>query len=155
MPGPPPKPTLLKIIEGNPGRRPLNDAEPKPAPGVPECPDWLHPYGVEKWGVLGPDLARMGLLTTADGDTFAAYCSAWAEFRIATETLAKEGRTCFGGSGGLKPHPAVAMQRSAWQTIRAYSALFGLSPSDRSRIKVPPKGDEADELDGFLGKGTA
>lgn len=34
-----PKPTNLKILEGNPGKRPLNLNEPKPIPIAPECPD--------------------------------------------------------------------------------------------------------------------
>ena len=33
-----PKPTALKLLEGNPGNRPLNIAEPRPT-GVPNCPD--------------------------------------------------------------------------------------------------------------------
>ena len=39
--GPKPKPTAIKILEGNPGKRPLNLNEPKPLQIAPECPDWL------------------------------------------------------------------------------------------------------------------
>ena len=41
MASPKPKPTKLKILEGNPGKRPLNLNEPKPKQVVPKCPDWL------------------------------------------------------------------------------------------------------------------
>ena len=39
--GPPPKPTALRLLQGNPGKRRLNDAEPKPKQSLPRCPDWL------------------------------------------------------------------------------------------------------------------
>ncbi len=38
-----PKPTALKVLEGNPGKRPLNLNEPKPEKKAPKCPSWLEP----------------------------------------------------------------------------------------------------------------
>ena len=37
-----PKPTALKVLEGNPGKRPLNLYEPTPEGDLPECPEWLE-----------------------------------------------------------------------------------------------------------------
>lgn len=37
-----PKPTALKMLEGNPGGRPLNTKEPKPEKKAPRCPSWLE-----------------------------------------------------------------------------------------------------------------
>ena len=34
-----PKPTALKLLEGNPSRRALNKNEPQPPTSIPECPD--------------------------------------------------------------------------------------------------------------------
>lgn len=36
--GRPPKPTAIKELEGNPGKRPLNKNEPKPKQTAPKCP---------------------------------------------------------------------------------------------------------------------
>lgn len=41
MAGRKPKPTALKKLEGNPGKRKLNTKEPVPAKGMPDCPVWL------------------------------------------------------------------------------------------------------------------
>lgn len=41
MAGRKPKPTVVKILEGNPGKRKLNDKEPMPVKGMPTCPAWL------------------------------------------------------------------------------------------------------------------
>lgn len=40
-----PKPTALKVIEGNPRKRPLNQREPKPVLSIPTCPAHLSPKG--------------------------------------------------------------------------------------------------------------
>ena len=41
MPGPPPKPTKLKLLAGNPGKRPLNENEPEPEAVAPSVPAHL------------------------------------------------------------------------------------------------------------------
>jgi P27 family predicted phage terminase small subunit len=153
MKGRKPHPTRLKVLRGNPGKRALNAAEPMPARGIPDCPEWLDDVAKAKWDALVPELDRLGLLTVVDGDVLACYCQAWAEFQEATEILQSEGRTCEGGSGGTKMHPAVTMQRTAWKAIRDFAALFGLDPSSRTRLAVPPKDDGADAIDAFLWEG--
>lgn len=144
-----PKPTVLKILAGNPGRRPLNDQEPKPSSSPVRCPAWLDDEAKKKWRALVPELKRLGLLTLVDGDALAAYCQAWAEFRAATEQISKEGRTATLENGRVLSHPAVAQQRSAMQVIRQFSQLFGLDPSSRSALKAPHP-MQADELEAFL-----
>ena len=37
-----PKPTAVKVLEGNPGKRGLNAGEPKPEKKAPRCPAWLE-----------------------------------------------------------------------------------------------------------------
>lgn len=143
-----PKPTRLKILRGNPGKRPLPAGEPQPQRGAPPCPEFLHPIAREAWAELVPHLDRLGLLTLIDGQALACHCQAWAEFRLATEMLDAEGRTCLAGTGGLKPHPAIAMQRSAWKAVKDFAAVYGLDPSSRSKLKAPPPAD--DRVEDFL-----
>ena len=38
MAGRKPKPTAVKKLEGNPGKRKLNTKEPNPGKGMPDCP---------------------------------------------------------------------------------------------------------------------
>ena len=38
-----PKPTRIKALTGNPGKRPLNAHEPRPEPALPDCPPELSP----------------------------------------------------------------------------------------------------------------
>lgn len=159
-----PKPTVLKVLAGNPGKRPLNPSEPKPLAEAPRCPTWLDAEGKRKWKALVPELERLGLLTIVDGDTLAGYCQACAEFKFATEILKQEGRVCrvpvMGKEDGevkviawrLSSHPAVHQQRSALALIRAFAALFGLDPSSRSRLSSPVSSEFDDPAEAFFRK---
>jgi P27 family predicted phage terminase small subunit len=137
-------------MTGNPGKRPLNDAEPQPPSGHPDPPDFLDKIALEKWNELIPLLESMGVLTMADAGTVAAYCIAWSELQHATELLTAEGRTSTRGTGGLASHPAIQQQRSALRALLAAGSLLGLDPSSRTRIKVEPHNTEIDEMDAFL-----
>ena len=64
MAGRKPKPTALKKLESNPGKRKLNTKEPVPAKGMPECPKWLLPEAKEEWKRLCKKLSD----GCADGD---------------------------------------------------------------------------------------
>ena len=51
-----PTPTALKVLEGNPGKRKLNDNEPRPDKKAPSCPKWLEPSGAgsqKRWSRWG------------------------------------------------------------------------------------------------------
>lgn len=60
MRGRKPKPTHLKLLEGNPGHRPINGAEPKPNPGLPTCPHSSQPLGQGRVETLRPGVAGDG-----------------------------------------------------------------------------------------------
>ena len=51
-----PKPTALKKLEGNPGKRPLNELEPMPQVTMLRCPNWLEPEAKKEWRRLAPVL---------------------------------------------------------------------------------------------------
>ena len=44
-----PKPTAVKVLEGNPGKRSLNTNEPKPVKKAPRCPAWLEDEAKKEW----------------------------------------------------------------------------------------------------------
>lgn len=145
--GPRPTPTNVLKLHGS-RRAESRVPEIQPDPIAPACPPWLDLVAQEKWKELAPELERLGVLTSLDGDALAAYCQAWSEFRQATETLQEKGRYVQVGSQP-QPHPAVAQQRSAWGAMQKLGALFGLSPS--ARVGIParvPK--QVDELEAFL-----
>ena len=157
--GPAPKPTKLRIAEGNPGHRPLNAAEPQPTPGAPSVPAWLSREAKAEWRRLVGELGRLGLLTLVDRQALATCCQAWAELEDATRLLNKEGRETrepvldkFGNHVGnkIRAHPAVRRQRDAMARVKQFLVEFGLSPSARARLRAPVTDAEADALKVFL-----
>ena len=72
MAGRKPKPTAVKKLEGNPGKRKLNTKEPNPGKGMPDCPAWLLPEAKTEWIRLSEKLNQMGVLTEIDRSAFAA-----------------------------------------------------------------------------------
>ncbi len=103
-------PTPLKILRGNPGKRALNQGEPKPSPGDLEPPTWLHGDALEEWDRLAPTLHRLGLLTEIDGRALASYCQTWARWREAEAKIEEFGMVIKGATGFpiISPFVAVA-----------------------------------------------
>lgn len=54
------KPTAVKKLEGNLGKRKLNKKEPVPAKRMPDYPDWLLPEAKVEWERLCEKLSLMG-----------------------------------------------------------------------------------------------
>src|SRR5262249_48076971 len=150
MRGRPPKPTRLRILEGNRGRRPLNQHEPRPPVGVPKMPRWLGKGAQQEWRRGTKLLKPLGLLTLADGMALALYCVAVEQLQWAEATLAQEGRTIVTPKGCTVPHPAISIGRGAAEQVRKLGALFGLDPSSRSRLSVPEPADAEDPFLPFL-----
>ncbi len=158
IPGRKPKPTKLKILEGNPGRRPLNENEPNPLPIAPKCPDWLLDEAKKEWNRLAPELEILGLLTIIDKIAFAGLCQSYAKWKAAEEFIKKNGTTYripkTDKSGKvvsvyIASFPEVAIANQSLNQIKAFAAEFGLTPSSRGRIYLPGEASD-DEFDKLL-----
>lgn len=140
--GPAPKPTNLRIIEGNPGKLSLNKREPKPVPTKPSAPKFLSPAAKYEWRRVATELHRLGLLTGIDRATLAAYCQAYADWKAAVEFIKEHGSVYKVLDSkervvAVKPYPQVVIARNASEQIRKLAAEFGMTPAARSRISLP------------------
>lgn len=146
--GPAPKPTRIKLLQGNPDRRPLNLAEPRPRPMVPPCPPWLDLEGKREWKRITRELDRVGLLTVVDRAALAGYCQAWSRWRDAEMALSKLGMVVETASGYLQPRPEVAIARQSLTMVHKFCREFGLTPSSRAGLSAPGVDDgEEDPFD--------
>ncbi len=94
-----PKPTRLKVLTGNPGKRPFNKNEPKPEIAVPDCPAELGPVARKEWDRMIGELSGLRILTNLDRAALAAYCGAYAMWAEATEAIQKFGSMVKSPSG--------------------------------------------------------
>lgn len=135
--GPKPKPTAIKKFEGNPGKRPLNNAEPE-APELLQLtpPAWLGEIAKTKFTELAPLLVKMRVLTQIDVDHFALLCDAWQRRHDAQLVLEEEGAYITTEKGFVVQHPAMNALAKSIELIRKLNADFGLNPSARSGLKL-------------------
>ncbi len=129
-----PKPTALKRLEGNPGKRPLNELEPVPPTVALRCPNYLLPEARKEWKRLAPILMSMGLLTAADAVPFAGYCQAYARWREAQDEITRHGSIYKDAEGRIRPNPYIAIANQQMREIKSFAAEFGLTPSNRTAM---------------------
>ena len=137
--GPKPKPTALKLIEGNRGKRPINKNEPKPKLGQPKCPADLSEEARKEWHRIVPELHKIGMLALVDRAGLIVLCRAWGEYMEAELTINNPGFKKITASkhGSQSMSPWFRIRDSAFNRYAKQSANFGLSPADRTRLQVP------------------
>jgi P27 family predicted phage terminase small subunit len=147
-----PKPTALKKLEGNPGKRQLNINEPIPERTAPECPDWLSDEAQTEWHRLADKMERMGILTDIDMAAFAGYCQSYARWKEAEEFITKHGSIVKTPSGYWQQVPQVSIAQQYLKDMQKFAEQFGLTPASRSRIVADvQKNEYIDEMDRLLG----
>ena len=134
MAGRPPKPTALKLLQGNPGKRKLNADEPMPPLGA-DVPEYLKgdPVLVAEWNRQAPRLKRLGLLTEIDDGALAVLCVLEVKFRDQVAAGASASALSFTS-----------------KELRALWSRFGMTPADRARVKVEKPKPES-KLERFVG----
>jgi len=132
-----PKPTRLKVITGNPGKRPLNEHEPRPEPQIPPCPSELSPAAQREWHRLVTELGALRLLTNLDRAALAAYCGAYALWAEAQEAIQKYGTMVKSPSGFPMQSPYIAVANRQAEIMMRIASEFGFTPASRSRITTP------------------
>ena len=146
-----PTPTAIKELEGNPGHRPLNKAEPKPVRKAPTCPKNLSSEGKKEWRRLCRELEQLGVLTNLDMGVFAVYCDAYAKWKEANDFLNERGLFYITPSGYPQQFPQVAIAQNYAKLMNRCAQDLGLTPSARSRLIANEGYGEKDELEELLG----
>lgn len=154
--GPRPEPTIIKIAKGNPGKRRLNESEPKPAADAIQPPDWVTGVARSKWDEVVPKLIGMGVMTNADIDTIARYCTMHEQYVKYLEQVRRgldvlvirdeKGKVKY-----MQSTPAATMMTKLAASMLRIEQEFGLTPSARSGLSAS-KTQEKDELSAFFEK---
>lgn len=160
MPGRKPTPTAIKELNGNPGKRPLNKAEPQPRKRRPKAPAHLSEVGLREWRRVLRILWPMGVVTEAEGDLLGVYVSAYERWLVALEALrphidddgfVRGGILITNAEGVPMRNPALKVANDEERTLLRCMAELGLTPSARARLTAPVMED--DPLEAFL-RGT-
>jgi P27 family predicted phage terminase small subunit len=145
-PGRRPTPTNLKLLRGNPGKRPINTQEPRPKVEAPSCPPHLGEIARAEWRRMVKEMRPLNLLTRLDRAALAIYCDQWERWVMATEELRKYGPVLKMGTM-LVTSPYIGIADKAMNQIRAIGTEFGFTPSARTRLHVSPSQKHGDPND--------
>lgn len=157
MKGRKPVPTQLRLVKGNPGKRPLPQREAKVALAEPTPPPFLCDDAKVEWGRVCSTLHGAGLMTELDRAALAAYCQAygvWAQAERAINKLQQGGE--INGllmkttNGNVIQHALIGIANKARADLVKFAAEFGMTPSARSRVDAKrPDGDKEESKSYF------
>ena len=158
-PGTKPKPTHLKLVTGNPGKRPMPPKEAKAVRALPMPPPHLADEAKVEWGRVSEELFNIGLLSAVDRAALAAYCQSYARWVQAERAIAEMAKRdqLTGGlmikttNGNAIQNPLVGTANKAAADMVRYAAEFGMTPSARSRIAAEPPGEQKDPAAKYFG----
>lgn len=131
-----PKPTYLKVITGNPGKRPLNTREPKPAAALPTCPAHLCPSAKAEWKRLAHLLHDIGLLSKLDRTILAGYCQSYGRWVEAEKKLMDSPAILKMPSGYVQQNPWLTIANKQLELMHRYMVELGLTPAARSKVEI-------------------
>lgn len=150
-------PTSLKVLRGNPGKRPINTDEPQPdlLCSVPEPPENLGEIARQEWGRLAGELISLKLLTALDTTMLEVYCESYEQYRQAEAEIKTHFKkfkkytvtyTNKANNENEVPHPALRIKREALDIMRSVGSEFGFTPASRTKLKVPPQTQAGSKL---------
>lgn len=141
MKGRKPKPTHLKLVAGNPGKRPINKNEPKPVGDLFDAPEWLTESQREGWAYAIANSPR-GLLKKLDRSALTVWVVAEDLHRQATIAVGKFGLiTKSKDKGEPMQNPYLPIINRQAQIMLKAASEIGFSPSSRSRVQIEPGSD--------------
>jgi P27 family predicted phage terminase small subunit len=141
------KPTKIKELSGNPGKRTLNKAEPKPS-GLPSPPTVMSNRAKTVWKRLVLAMPP-GVFTSTDSYLLAAYCEIVSTHQLATARIAGGEVEITGSTGQMKLSPWFAVQSDAASKMASLGAKLGLDPVSRQQINAE-NGSQGDDEFGDL-----
>jgi len=143
-----PKPSALRIVEGNPGKRPLPENEPQPQAGAPSAPKHLSASARKHWRTVCRQLKKANVMTHLDADALAMYCETFSLWMDAAADVQDRGMLLEfekESKAGLvytavEVNPHVKIAAKAFDQLRLMMIEFGMTPSSRTRVSTVPSG---------------
>jgi P27 family predicted phage terminase small subunit len=155
MRGRKPKSGAQRALEGNPGKRPVNEDEPQHARlttlfDTPPAELAGNLRAQAEWVRLAPMLRTARQITEADRGALLALCLEWARYLEAMSHVATLGMVVKAPSGYPITNPYLAIATKALANCNKLWPELGLTPSSRSRVRTtgsPEEGDDFAEFD--------
>ncbi len=130
MKGRKPKPAELKVLMGNPGKRPFNP--PVKMDGVGKPPDDLTEAAKEKWLETVDELGLW--LKKSDRSALRLFCEIWAEMLNAQKNVVENGSMVLTPNGMVQKSPWLTKVEQSRVELRKWLETFYATPTARARV---------------------
>ncbi|MGE3346066.1 MAG: phage terminase small subunit P27 family [Ramlibacter sp.] len=144
----------MKLLAGNPGKRPLNLADGvNPRVEIPTPPKQLGHEARKEWRRITPLLEELGLISGLDRAALTLYCQALGRlaeletaFNSKVQLVMEKEKLCYADAvfrcsyarapktGYEQQSVLVQLIRSHREEVNRYLGHFGLSPAARARV---------------------
>lgn len=143
-----PQPTALKILRGNPGKRPINQAEPKIATADASFDDppaeiTDDQVATTEWRRVAPLLRAAGLVSATERAALTALVQQWSRYLAAHQQVMALGMCIETAKSVPIPNPYLLVADRALAHCQRLWSELGLTPSGRARAsKLPAPADD-------------
>jgi P27 family predicted phage terminase small subunit len=153
MRGRKPTPRALKLLRGNPGKRPINQAEPQPGALAVRCPtELVDRVARREWTRAIVPAIAIGQITAADRVMAIAHCELWATWRSQLADACRHAHVIAVGEQHYPtPNPARMMSNKTFVLLARVDTELGFTPSSRSRVQVVTTSTPTEQRERFFG----
>lgn len=143
--GRPPKPTELHKLHGTfrKDRHGDREASEEAFQGRPVKPDWLDEDAGQLWDELTSQMVPGKIAKRVDSTQLAVMCRWWARYKYLMDRVEKESfddEVC---------DKLEARAKRAWATFDSIASRFGMTPSDRAKLRLKQDKNEDDHFGEF------
>lgn len=135
-----PKPNVIKLLENNPGGRPLPE-ELEVEGDIGDMPSWFNEFQAEAWRHVMEN-APPGLLKSVDMSLMVVHCVAAGQLKESTLMLEREGMIEYTIKGESKRNNWQLIQSKAMEITLKTASEMGFTPASRQKVTIGTKKPE-------------
>lgn len=118
----------------------LVGGRPEPGEDFAIAPEWLPADAKEAWNRDVQKIIEVGIADRIDHGALEALCVCYARAKQSGRVVASEGLFIQAQKGQLREHPAVKIERDAWNQYLRLAEQFGITPIARTRLGIAELG---------------
>lgn len=153
-----PEPTKMRVLRGNPGKRPVNPDEPTiaaadPSMDAPPAELVADPAAAGEWARVVPLLRVGGLISQSERSALIALCQEWSRYLAAHAQVITLGMVIETAKGGLVTNPYLGVADRALTHCHRLWHELGLTASGRakaSKLQPTPETAKSSKWAGLL-----
>lgn len=142
MPGRPRKPIEIKKLEGTYRKdRDWTSEMPTfdPVLAADPAPEFFDEYEMQEYEFLTRTLIRNNVLKDIDMNLVIMYCLEMGKYMRYSQFCKENGISFMSANGNVRTRPEVSAMNDALMNVLRIATKLGISPTDRSRLKIDNK----------------